>query len=695
VLWTMSSVASETTQSAGDLSVNRSLLPDVLAVPGYVLFGAALWVLLRARQETRDRGALIDGIMLAAGAGLIVNEVLIAPAMTIEGTWVMARLAVATYPAVSMCLLALAARLAFGSGERSIAFTLLMLGTMSLFVGDVVFALGEIGTLVVPTTLLEVPYLIVPACIGSALLHPSIRLVDQRSRVPVRPLGPGRLAAVAGALLAPVLVIAFREHAEGRAATVLLCAVLVGAAVIRIAGAMRAQAESEAVLYHRATHDELTGLPSRALVVERIEQVLADADGQLALMFLDLDQFKFVNDSMGHAVGDHLLVLVADRLVESVRASDLVGRVSGDEFIIVADGLDAGGAQILADRVRDALRDPFLLEGGEVFVSVSIGVTISDSTQDRRATTLIQEADTAMYRSKDAGRDTVTVFDSSMRERIARRLELERMLRRALDERQIEVWFQPIVTLPSEQVRGVEALARWQVDGRMISPAEFIPVAEESGLIVPLGCHVLDESCRQLAWWRRNFPGADDLYVSVNLSPRQVWSGDIVDVVAETLERHGLPGEALWLEITESVMMEDSITTTAVLTALRGLGVRLAVDDFGTGFSSLSYLKRFPVSRVKIDRSFVTGLGKHESDSSLVAAIVAMASALELEPIAEGVETPEQAGRLLELGCTEAQGFLFGRAVRPGDVPDLIGLRAEDYERREMRTRRCATVGRF
>jgi diguanylate cyclase (GGDEF)-like protein len=689
-LWTIASALSDSTDSTGDLTDSRSLLPDLFAIPGYALFGLALTGVMRARRSHHDRGALLDGVMLAAGAGLLVSEVLITPLLQDQDSWVMARVVVALYPALSMCLLGVAGRLAFGSGERSTAFTLLMLGTMSLLVGDVVFAFGEIGSFSLSRPLLEVPYLLVPAFMGTALLHPSIRLVDQRSMAPVRELGPARLASVIAALLAPIVLIGIqRDHGANRIVDVWLCAVLVGAAVARIAGAMRAQALSEATLYHRATHDDLTGLASRALVVQRIEELLAAGDGRVALMFLDLDQFKFVNDSMGHSVGDELLIFVAERLRASVRAVDLVGRISGDEFVVVADGLDLEGAQALADRIRAGLRNPFLLAEGEVFVSASVGVTVADSSRAGHASLLIQEADTAMYRSKDAGRDTVTVFDSSMRERVARRVELERMLRHALDERQVEVWFQPIVTMPAGRVRGFEALVRWQVGGRMVSPAEFIAVAEESGLIVPLGSHVLDEACRQLAWWRRTNPRASNLYVSVNLSPRQVWASDIVEMVSDTLHRHGLPGEALWLEITESVMMEDSATTTAVFTELRALGVRLAVDDFGTGFSSLSYLKRFPVSRVKIDRSFVAGLGEHEADSSLVAAIIAMASALELEPVAEGVESPEQARRLVELGCTHAQGFLYGAAVPADEVPALLGTLGPGSTRRTVRARRC------
>ena len=694
VLWTVSSALTDASGTSGDLSADRSLLPDLFAIPAYALFGLALGLLLRARRSERDRGAFLDGVMLAAGAGLLVNEILIQPTLLDTDGWIAARIVIALYPALSLCLFGMAARLAFGSGERSASFTLLMCGTISLFVGDIVFAFGEIGRIQVDQALLEVPYLIVPACIGASLLHPSIRLVDQRATRPTRGLGPVRLASVAAALLTPILLIAVhRQHALNRGVTVALCLVLVGAAVIRIAAAMRAQAMSEAALYHRATHDDLTGLASRALVVQRVEDVLASGHG-VALLFLDLDQFKFVNDSMGHSVGDELLGIVAERLRASVRAPDLVGRISGDEFVVVSEDLDVEGAHALADRIRYALRQPFLLEEGEVFVSASVGVTVAEADRRGEASALIQEADTAMYRSKDAGRDTTTMFDSSMRDRVARRIEVERLLRHGIDRGDIEVWFQPIVTMPAGRPRGFEALVRWQVDGRMESPAEFIAVAEESGLIVPLGAFVLDEACRQLAWWRRTNPYAADMYVSVNLSPRQVWSADIVELVSDTLTRYGLPGEALWLEITESVMMEDSVTTTAVLSELRTLGVRLAVDDFGTGFSSLSYLKRFPVSRVKIDRSFVGGLGEQEADTSLVAAIIAMASALALEPVAEGVETREQAQRLVDLGCAMGQGYLYGAAVPAAQVPAALAAMSAASTRGAVRARRCAPIAR-
>jgi diguanylate cyclase (GGDEF)-like protein len=695
VLWAMASVATAVTGSAGDLTTNRSLLPAMFAIPGYVLFGAALYGIVRARQGRPEPGAVLDGVMVAAGAALIVHEILIGPTLADEDSWIMARLAVAAYPAMSMCLLAIAARLAFGTGERSVAFGLFLLGTASLLVGDVVYALGEVGAISVSKTLLEVPYLLVPACIGAAAQHPSIRLLDQRSPEFSRPLGPARLAAVIAALLAPIGLLVFRQDPSNRLVAVGLCGVLATAAVLRIAGSMRSQAAVEATLLYQATHDELTGLPSRSAIMNRIEKLTSvDQTGSVALMFLDIDQFKLVNDSMGHTVGDELLVMAAERIVSCVRDDDLVGRISGDEFVVVSSGIDHDSAHELADRVRQAFRQPFELGAGEVFVTVSIGITLTDHDERREPAILIQEADTAMYRSKDAGRNTVTLFDYSMRERIERRVELERMLRRALEHGDIQAWFQPIVSLPSGRPRGLEALARWEVDGLMISPAEFIPVAEESGLIIPLGSHVLNEACRHVAWLRQNVVDAQDLYVSVNLSPRQLKAGDIVNTVADTLRAHDLPGDALWLEITEGAMIDDSVTAIAVMTALRSFGVHLTVDDFGTGYSSLSYLKRFPVSMVKIDRSFVTGLGQHEWDSSIVAAIVAMSSALDLDLVAEGVETVEQARHLVALGCEQAQGYLFGAAAPPGKVPELLASLAPRDAEWAVRDRRCVTVSR-
>ncbi len=693
VLWTISGAVGDITQSNGDLTASRSLLPDLFALPGYALFGTALYGLLRARRGHSEPGALLDGIVLGAGALLIVNQLIITPTLDIKGTWIFARVAVSIYPAISMCLLVLAARLAFAGGDRSPAFRLLLAGTLCLLFGDVVYALGEVHQFVFPQALLEVPYLFVPACISAAVLHPSIRFVARANQRRVNTLGHGRLIAVGAALLAPIVIIA-THNARSILVSIVLCLVLAVSAILRLASAMKEQAELEARLFHQATHDELTGLPSRTLILTHIDQMLATssrADKPVAVMFIDLDQFKLVNDSMGHSMGDQLLVQSSKRIASCLRPGDVVGRISGDEFIVVV-GLDAMGAFSFAERIRRSLSDSFFLDSGEVFISVSIGVTVAVPSDGTIAATLIQEADTAMYRSKDSGRNRVTLFDSSMRERVARRVELERRLRHALNERQFAAFYQPLVSLPNGRAYGFEALARWQEDGQMISPAEFIPIAEESGLIVSLGAFMLDEACRDIAIWRKIIPGGERLYVTVNLSARQIRESDIVDTVAETLERYHLPGQALWLEITESVMMEDSVLTASVMAGLRALGVRLAVDDFGTGFSSLSYLKRFPVSSVKIDRSFVTGLGKHEDDSSLVSAIIAMGSALDLSTIAEGVETEEEAQHLYSLGCRQAQGYLFSKAVAASEVPSTLRRLGVATNPKPPSARRCTTT---
>lgn len=692
VLWAVSSVVSDLSGATGDFTTSRPLLPDLLSLPGYFLFGAALYGLLRSRQVTNERGALLDGVMLGTGAMLLVNRLIIEPAMDIPDSWIMARIVVSLYPAIGMVLLVLAARLAFTGGDRSPSFRLLLAGTLSLFIGEVVFALGELYSGMI---LLDVPYLFVPACIGAAVLHPDVRRITRPTRH--RPaLGRGRLVGVAGALLAPIAVILTEGSLRAALFPAALCLVLAIAAVTRLSRAMREQAEFEARLSHQATHDELTGLPGRLLILEHIDEMLAasaNTGESVAVMFIDLDQFKLVNDSMGHGMGDQLLSAAAQRIASCLGPDDLVGRISGDEFIVVGPHSQTG-AFALGESIRRVLGDGFDLDAGEVFVSVSIGITIAQASDDTSASTLIQEADTAMYRSKEAGRDRVTLFDSSMRERVARRVDLERRLRHALSEGELAAHFQPVVELPAERVIGFEALARWNDNGHMVSPAEFIPIAEESGLIVPLGTFMLDEACRWIAHWRRAVPGGEHLHISVNLSVRQLRETDIVDVVADTLDRYSLPGSALSLEITESVMMEDSLITAAVMTGLRGLGVRLAVDDFGTGFSSLSYLKRFPVSGVKIDKAFVGGLGRHDADSSLVAAIIAMGQALDLELVAEGVETEEQAVRLNELGCHYAQGYLFGTAVPPVEVPMLLRKLGGVRGNSTRPTRRCVTANR-
>lgn len=679
ILWgTASSLG--TYDDFGNLSRTRDLTPDVVAIPGYLLFGVSILAMLRARRPNRDFTMALDGIVIAFGAALAVNHTLLTPTLELAGAWLPARLVVAIYPAAALVLFGIAAQLAFVGGRRSPAFSLVLFGVLALAVGDLIWAFGEIGSLQLAPNLVDAPFLIVPSAIGVAMLHPSVSDVARpiRSDVPVRSLS--RHLLVSSTLVVPPALIVL--PGEVTPITVLLSVGLCTTAALRVAYAMRSEDRSRAELLYRANHDDLTDLPTRSLLLDVIGNRLIAADEPIALLFVDLDHFKNVNDLMGHQIGDELLVQVAERLVDIVRDVDLVARISGDEFVVLATGLDAAGGARLADRIRRTLSRPFVFEGGEVLCTASVGVSTAYPGEPVTPSSLIQNADTAMYESKTSRNET-TVFDQSMQDRATRRMEIERLLRHETDAPKLTTWFQPIVDVERGRVVGFEALLRWDAFGAAISPTEFIPIAEDSGMIVPIGAFVLDEACRQAAWWRANIENGEDLYVSVNVSPRQVASADIVDTVASCLQRHGLPPSALWLEITETVVTEDSAVTTSAMTGLRMLGVRLALDDFGTGYSSLSGLQYLPVSRLKIDRQFISDLGSDSANDKLVRCITAVADSFDLDVVAEGVETHDQLASLHEFGCTQIQGFLFSEPVPAEQVPQIFAR----LDRRSRRRR--------
>jgi diguanylate cyclase (GGDEF)-like protein/PAS domain S-box-containing protein len=430
-------------------------------------------------------------------------------------------------------------------------------------------------------------------------------------------------------------------------------------------------------LEHAAIHDPLTGLPNRLLFVDRLEQGLAASTrgGRcVAVVFLDLDRFKFVNDSLGHAAGDRLIVAVADRLRAALRPSDTVARFGGDEFVVLCDDI-AGEEPALeiAARMAEAVSRPVVLPEGEVFVTASLGVAVSGSSGDS-ADSLLRDADTAMYRAKDQGRARIEVFDERTHQRAVHQLRTGNDLHRALQRGEFQVHYQPVVDIPSGHIAGFEALVRWQHPTRgLILPGDFIALAEETGLIVPLGAWVLEESCSQVASWQSCM--ADDappLFISVNLSPRQLAEPILPAEFARILERTGVAPGSVWLEITENTLMHDAESAIGALRALRALGVHLSVDDFGTGYSSLSYLKRFPVEALKVDRSFVDGLGRESGDSAIVTAVITLAHALGLRAVAEGVETDVQLRELQVLGCDMAQGYLFSHPKPASQVAHLL-----------------------
>jgi diguanylate cyclase (GGDEF)-like protein/PAS domain S-box-containing protein len=435
----------------------------------------------------------------------------------------------------------------------------------------------------------------------------------------------------------------------------------------------RKQAEIE--LSHAALHDSLTGLPNRALFLDRLGLALLRTErrsGAVAVLFCDLDRFKVVNDSLGHDAGDRLLIDVAARIGGALRPADTVARFGGDEFTILCEDI-AGEieAATIAQRIVDVFREPFVLEDGEVFLATSLGIAIARGADDR-AEELIRDADAAMYRAKDRGKGRYEVFDEEMRADAVVRLETESALRRALERGELRLHYQPEIDLASGAVVGFEALVRWEHPARgLLQPGSFIPLAEETGLVVPIGEWVLREACAESARWAR--PGEPPLTLSVNLSVRQLAQPDLVSTVRRALAETGTDPATVCLEITESAVMESGAATTAQLRALKSLGVRLAIDDFGTGYSSLAHLRRFPVDVLKIDRTFVDGLGREPQDTSIAAAVISLAHALELVTVAEGIETAEQLEVLTGLGCDLGQGYLFARPQPPDAAAALIG----------------------
>jgi diguanylate cyclase (GGDEF)-like protein/PAS domain S-box-containing protein len=427
----------------------------------------------------------------------------------------------------------------------------------------------------------------------------------------------------------------------------------------------------EARLEHQATHDPLTGLPNRTLLLDRLTMAVARARrhrSMIAVLFLDLDHFKVVNDSHGHSLGDRLLTSIATRMSRALRPDDTVARFGGDEFVVLCEDLDdADDAIRVGERIQTVLDDVFTIDATDIYVAASVGISSFDPRERSDASTrgakvtpevLLREADAAMYRAKERGRGQIAVFDETLRSRNLRRLDIESSLRRALDGDELEVHFQPIVDLLTGRVRHLEALVRWHHPERgLLLPAEFVPIAEETGLIVPLGRRVLEAACWQLARWRAEHAGQSDVSISVNLSGRQLGDPDLVEDLEQVIASSGVPPTSVVLEITESLLMDDVEFSHLTLDRLKRLQVQLAVDDFGTGYSSLSYLRSFPVDLLKVDRSFVAGLGTEGGDEAIVAAIIRLAHTLGLEAVAEGVETAAQLARLRALGCNLAQGF--------------------------------------
>lgn len=454
---------------------------------------------------------------------------------------------------------------------------------------------------------------------------------------------------------------------------------------VRIAGSQtditdRKKAEQQ--LQHDALHDSLTGLPNRVLFSDRLERAIVrlrrEPDRHFAVLFLDLDRFKVINDSLGHEVGDQLLIAVAVRLQESVRPNDTVARLGGDEFTVLLEPIEhEQQAEQVAERIQHALSAPLYLQGHKIVISSSIGIAYSSSGYAQPAD-LIRDADTAMYHAKLRGKACYVRFDPSMHTEALAKLQLEQDLRLALERNEFRLFYQPIVLLRTGAIVGFEALIRWQHPQRgLLAPGEFLPLAEETGLIVPMTWWVLEEACRQMQRWHEQTPTEPRLSMSVNLSGRIFSQPDLIERLQHILDQTGLPPQYLKLEITEHTFIEFGSFTNNLLEGIRNLGVELCIDDFGTGYSSLSYLHTFPVNVLKIDRSFVNRLDAKSSQGDIVQTIIQLAHNLNMEVVAEGIETSEQFEQLKQLACSHGQGWLFAPALSEAEAQVLIGKMQE------------------
>ncbi|HTW95279.1 MAG TPA: EAL domain-containing protein [Tepidisphaeraceae bacterium] len=447
----------------------------------------------------------------------------------------------------------------------------------------------------------------------------------------------------------------------------------------RMAGSMTditKRKDAEEQLLRDAFQDALTHLPNRSLFLDRLERCIARTKRHptslFAVLFLDVDRFKLINDSLGHLAGDQLLIAFAHRLTDCLRPCDTVARLGGDEFTVLLD--DLGGeseATAIADRILGTVKAPFRVADHDVFVTASIGIAMggtSDRPQD-----LLRDADTALYRAKSLGKSRYQIFDAGMHQRAVRLLQLETDLRRAIDNGEFMLHYQPIFHIATGKLHSFEALIRWiHPDRGLIPPGDFIPIAEETGLITVIGRWVLAEACRQLADWQRRFPQNHDVSIAVNLSAKQFNQPGLCEQVRRALDEHGIPPQRLVLEITESVVMENAEHAAAALKRLKSVGVKVHIDDFGTGYSSLAYLHKFPVDTMKIDRSFVSRLDSQPENAEIIRTIVALAHSLKMSVTAEGVETAEQLTQIKNLACENGQGFLLSKPLTAEAAGDLL-----------------------
>ncbi|MDO8389898.1 MAG: EAL domain-containing protein [Actinomycetota bacterium] len=665
--------------ASGSEPTYESPLSVLLVLAAVGCMAGGLIALIRNSLPGSTRGILGDAVIVSLGTWIISWATLVQPITHSTNQKSVSIVLYGLYEPTSSVVLFLAMVLLLSRRQRPTVMWMIAVALAFNMAGDLLYALMDAQHLGTSAERVALPMYTAAYFVAAAVgLHPGVREIGRPQPGPKQD-SLGRLIVTTVSLLVPVIVLAGTAPNDSTDKFVRFISALVLAAVvtIRVVTAVRANSKAQAELIRGAQTDPLTGLPNRTVLLERINDLLRDSWGSdihPTLFFVDLDRFKNINDSLGHAAGDEVLVTVARRLVNAVPREAVVARLSGDEYVVLdASARSQGAAMASAERLLAVFREPLALSQGDVFVTASIGVAVINHTSATTAEDLVRHADTAMYRAKDAGRNCLAMYDESMHERVAHRLAVETALYRALDRRELRLFHQPILDLQSGDVVGFEALMRWQrADGTIVSPAEFIPIAEDTGTIVPIGSWALLEALSQLRKWIDDGVCSPSATMSVNVSPRQLSDPNFPAIVSEALTRSCVSPQLLWLEVTESVMIAEPELALATLRRLRSLGVRVALDDFGTGYSSLSLLQKFPLQRIKIDRAFVHGVADNPNDRSLVRTIVAMGRSLGLDMVAEGVETVHQLQVLSDLGCTKAQGFLISHPVPPDAMRSTV-----------------------
>jgi len=638
-----------------------------------------LLIVLQRRIGRDPIGVIADASILALGAWLVMWIFVVRALFDVSGSEPAVVLIKGLTFSLSAIVLFLLVTLLLGDSDNSAVIWLATAAVISSLLGDMLWALSDAERLDVPLAVRNSPYVLALFAAAGTLLHPGVRnLTAQGAYRATRPIA-GRLVLVTAGLAVPITVFVAIDAVDTRDRIVRggSLIVLSIAVLARVIIAVRSNATLQARLITSAQTDALTGLPNRSLMLEHVDTALRTAwrdSRQPTVLFIDVDRFKNINDSLGHSAGDDVLVAVAERLRMVLPSHCVVGRISGDEFVVLdPQSKGPSEAMVLADRVLESFHEPLALRQGDVFVSASIGVSTYRPSVTNNADDLLRHADTAMYRAKESGRNCVAIFDESMLASVTQRLAVETALYRALERRELRLVHQPIIDVSLGEVVGFEALMRWdREDGSTVSPAEFIPIAEETGIIVPIGSWALLEALTHLGEWIAAGVSPRDATMAVNVSPRQLSDPNFVNVVSEALTRAHIPARQLWLEVTESVMIAQPDQALSTLTKLGDLGVRVAIDDFGTGYSSLSLLQKFPIHRLKIDRSFINGVADNDDARSLVRTIIAMCESMNLDMVAEGVESVRQLQVLGELRCLKAQGFLISHPVAPEAMASTV-----------------------